>query len=161
VELKWLAIGVMVVALFTIPLGFPGAWVMVGMLAIGLFTREVGSLALVTALALATIAEVIEFFVVKRLTAKYGGSRAAFWGALVGGFAGVFIGLPIPLIGSIVAGFAGSFAGAALVTLWQTKQFDLAHRVGWGVVIGRTISAAVKTAAGVIIVVIGAAAFLT
>ena len=43
------------------------------------------------------LAEVLEFFVLKRMGDKYGGSRGAFWGAVLGGFAGVVVGTPIDL----------------------------------------------------------------
>ena len=73
---------------------------------------------------------------------------------------GVVVGIPVPIIGSIIAGFVGSFAGAALVTWLEARDMGQAGRVGWGVLMGRMWAAAVKTAAGVVILVAGGAALL-
>jgi uncharacterized protein YqgC (DUF456 family) len=111
-------------------------------------------------LALAFVAELLEFLIVQKLNLRYGGSRLAFWGAIFGGIAGVVIGMPIPIIGSIIAGFLGSFAGAMGATYYETRKFDAARRVGWGVLLGRMWAAATKVAAGIVIFVLGSAALL-
>ncbi|HEX6560188.1 MAG TPA: DUF456 domain-containing protein [Longimicrobiales bacterium] len=158
--MNWLLILIMFGALFTIPLGLPGLWIMIGAIATGALMREIGAVIVIVTLAIALVAEAIEFFIVKRLTAQYGGTRKAFWGAIVGGIVGVFVGVPIPVVGSIVAGTIGSFLGAALVTFAETRELRKAHRVGWGAVIGRALSAVTKVAAGLVILVLGAAALL-
>lgn len=151
---------VMILALLSIPLGLPGLWVMVGILAIAAIVGEVGFWMLAISIIIATIGELIEYVIVGKMTERYGGSRTAFWGALGGGFAGIIIGLPVPIIGSVIAGMLGAFVGAALVTFAETKELRSAHRVGWGVVLGRAFSAVAKTAAGVAIFVLGTAALL-
>jgi uncharacterized protein YqgC (DUF456 family) len=151
---------VMVIALFLTPLGVPGLWIMVGVLAVGAALGEVGVLILMVCLALAFAAELLEFMIVGKLNLRYGGSRLAFWGAIAGGIAGVMIGLPVPILGSLVAGFLGSFAGAVAATLYETRKMDAAARVGWGVLLGRMWSAAVKVAVGMVVLVLGAAALL-
>ena len=108
----------------------------------------------------AIAAEAVEYLLVQRHNLRYGGSGRAFWGAIAGGIVGVMVGLPVPVVGSLIAGFLGTFAGAALVTFMETRKLDSASRVGWGVLLGRMWAAAVKTAAGVAILVMGAAAFL-
>lgn len=155
-----IAIAIMVVALFLTPLGLPGNWIMIAVLAAGAWYGVVGALVLIACVLVAAAAEVIEFLLVKRLSLKYGGSRRAFWGAIGGGIIGVVVGAPVPVVGSIIAGFVGSFAGAAAVTLHETRSTDAAKRVGWGVLLGRMWAAAAKTAAGVAILVLGAASFL-
>jgi hypothetical protein len=154
------AIVVMTGALFTTPLGAPGNWIMVAVLAAGAWFGLVGWLVLGSAVLIAGAAEVVEFMLVRRLSLQYGGSRRAFWGSIAGGIVGVLVGAPVPVVGSIVAGFLGSFIGAALVTLSERRSLEHARRVGWGVLLGRMWAAAVKTAAGVVILVLGAAAFL-
>jgi hypothetical protein len=151
---------VMIGALLLIPLGIPGTWIMVGVLVIGTVQGQVGVAVLLASLALAFVAEAMEFFIVKRLNLRYGGSRLAFWGAIIGGFIGVVIGLPVPVIGSLIAGFIGSVIGAALATLYETRQLDKTLRVSWGVLLGRMWSAVAKVGAGVVILVLGAAALL-
>lgn len=158
--MTWLLIVVLILALFSIPLGLPGLWIMIGVVAVGALLREIGLGIIILTTTIAVAAELIEFFVVRRLTDQYGGSRKAFWGAIVGGTIGVIVGVPIPVIGSIVAGMIGSFLGAAFVTFTETKELRAAHRVGWGAVVGRALSAMVKTAAGLAILVLAAAALI-
>lgn len=153
-----IGIVVMVIAVFLTPLGLPGNWIMIGVLAIGSFYGTVGVGVLLAALALAFIGEGIEFLIVKRYNLRYGGSRRAFWGAIAGGMIGVVVGVPIPIIGSIIAAFVGTFIGAAVATLTEARTLGESARVGWGVLIGRAWSAAAKTAAGFVILVMGVAA---
>jgi hypothetical protein len=158
--LALLGIAIMGGSLFLTPLGLPGNWIMVGVLAAGAILGEVGAGVLIATLLVAVSAELVEFLIVQRLNLRYGGSKNAFWGAIGGGIIGVVAGLPVPIVGSIIAGFIGSFAGAALVTYLESKTADHALRVGWGILIGRALAAAAKTAAGVVILVLGAAALL-
>ena len=158
--MTFIGVALLVIALFLIPLGLPGLWVMIGVLAVGAITGVVGVTVLAVCFVLAVVAELLEFVFVKRLSEKYGGSRKAFWGALIGGILGVMVGLPIPVIGSMIAGFAGSFVGAGIVAYYETRQLGSAGRVGWGVLLGRIISAVAKTGVGVVILVLGAAALL-
>jgi uncharacterized protein YqgC (DUF456 family) len=158
--MAWIGIIVLVIGWMMIPLGLPGLWVMIGVTAVGAITGVVGLWALLLCVAIAIIAELIEFVLVGRITKRYGGSRKAFWGALAGGFIGILIGIPIPILGSIIAGIVGTFVGAALVTYAETKQMGSAQRVGWGAVLGRMLTAAAKTAAGLAILAIAAAALL-
>lgn len=158
--LAMIGIAVMAAALLLTPLGVPGLWIMVVVLAVGAWTGAVGWLIVVIAAVLAGLAEAVEYLIVERMNVRYGGSRMAFWGAIVGGIAGVIVGMPIPVIGPVMAGFAGSFAGAALATLYETRHAGVAARVGWGTLLGRMWAAAAKVAAGLIILVLGAAALL-
>jgi uncharacterized protein YqgC (DUF456 family) len=153
-------VAVMVVSLFLTPLGLPGNWIMIGVLAVGAITGRIGAAPLIGLLLVAIAADVVEFFIVKRLNTRYGGSNRAFWGAIAGGVIGVVVGMPVPVLGSILAGLAGTFAGAVAVTLLERRTATAAARVGWGVLIGRAFSAAAKTAAGVVILVLGSAALI-
>jgi uncharacterized protein len=155
-----LGILIMAVALFLTPLGVPGLWIMVAVLGVGTWLGAVGVTILVLCVVLAAAAEVVEYLIIDRLNVRYGGSRLAFWGAIIGGVAGVLIGMPVPVIGSIIAGFLGSFAGAAVATLYETRKVESAARVGWGTLMGRMWAAAAKVAAGMIIFVLGSAALL-
>jgi uncharacterized protein len=158
--LALLGVLVMVGALALIPLGVPGTWIMVGVLAIGALAGRVGALVLIAAIVLAGIAELVEFVASARVNRRYGGSRGAFWGAAFGGILGVIIGVPVPVIGSVIAGFIGAFLGAAAVTFHEVKDYDRAWQVGRGALVGRVVSAAVKTGIGIVILVLGAAALL-
>lgn len=155
-----LAIAVMVVGLLLVPLGLPGTWLMVVVLGVAAFYQKVGLFVLFFSAALALVAELAEYFVTKRMTTRYGGSRKAFWGALLGGMVGIFVGIPVPVVGSMLTGLLGSMAGAVLVTYLETRHLPSAGRVGWGVLLGRGLSIGVKVAAGVVILVLGAASLL-
>jgi hypothetical protein len=157
-----LAVVIMVVALLLIPLGIPGLWVMIGVLTLAVAGGEVSPWILLLLIVVAVLAELAEWAIVARTSARWGGSRKAFWGAIAGGVAGILLGLPVPLpiLGPLLAGLLGTFAGAAAVTLWETRTMRSAGRVGCGAVLGRAFAAAVKTAAGVVILVTGAAALI-
>lgn len=157
-----LAIVGLIVALVVIPLGLPGLWIMIGILAAATWANEVSPWILMLLVVVALLAELAEWAIVARTSARWGGSRKAFWGAIAGGLLGILVGLPIPLpiLGPLAAGLLGTFAGAAAVTLWETRALRSAGRVGCGAVLGRAFAAATKTAAGVVILVAGVAALL-
>jgi uncharacterized protein YqgC (DUF456 family) len=157
-----LAIVGMIVALVVIPLGLPGLWIMIGILAVATFVDEVSPIILVLLVVVALLAELAEWAIVARTSARWGGSRKAFWGAIAGGLVGILVGLPVPLpiLGPLVAGLLGTFVGAAAVTLWETRALRSAGRVGCGAVLGRAFAAATKTAAGIVILVTGVAALI-
>ncbi len=136
-----------------IPLGLPGLWIMVAtllFLAIGGLSSY--GLALTAAVAVLFV-EGAEWVILKRMGAAYGGSKKAFWGAVFGGMAGVFVGMPVPLIGPIVAAFLGTFVGALAVTWWETRSLAHSMRVGWGVLLARAAAVALKVGTGVAILI--------
>jgi len=129
--------------LLLVILGLPGLWVMVlGVIGYGWLTAfrtiGVGTIGMVAGLAL--LGEIVEWWLGFGVARRYGGSRRAGWGALVGGLAGAGVGVPIPVIGSVIGAFAGSFAGGALL--------------------GRAAAAAAKVALGLAIAVVGVFAAL-
>jgi uncharacterized protein YqgC (DUF456 family) len=71
----------------------------------------------------------VDFLAAAVGTKRYGGSRAASFGAAVGTLAGIFF---FPPLGIIV----GPFVGAALAELIKGKEIDQALRVGFGTIIG-------------------------
>ena len=100
-------IGVLVLAacgiggLLLIPFGLPGLWVMVlGFLLFGWLTQfrseSVATIAIVLSLAFA--GELIESWLGFRFARRYGGSRRAGWGALVGGVVGAVVGDRLHLV---------------------------------------------------------------
>src|SRR5215216_454937 len=95
---------VLLLSLFLIPLGLPGTWIMIGA-AIGydalMAGDPVGWFTIGATMVLAAIAEVFEFTLSTRYTRKYGGSRRAGWGAIIGGIVGAIVGVPVPIIGSV------------------------------------------------------------
>ena len=145
-----------IAGLLLLPFGLPGLWVMVlGVLAYGWLTdfRTITTGLIIAVVGLAVAGEVLEAWLGFRFAQRYGGSRRAGWGALVGGLAGAVIGVPVPLIGSVIGGFVGAFAGAALFEYSVARHSGAAARAAWGAVLGRAIAAAGKMALGVVIAV--------
>ncbi len=114
-------------------------------------TLTVGLVAL--AIGLALLGEAFEAWIGFRFAERYGGSRRAGWGALVGGLIGTVVGVPVPIVGSVIGGFVGAFAGAALAEYTRARHSGTAARAGGGAVLGRAAAAATKIAVGVVMTV--------
>ena len=111
-------------------------------------------------LSLAFAGELIESWLGFRFARRYGGSRRAGWGALVGGVVGAVVGVPVPVVGSVIGAFVGSFGGAALFEYAYSRRADVAVGAGWGAVVGRAAAAAAKIALGLVIGVFSLVAVL-
>lgn len=143
--------------LLLVPFGLPGLWVMVlAILGYGWLTefRSVGVWTIVLVLGLALAGEVFETWLGFRFARRYGGSRRAGWGALVGGLIGAVVGVPVPVIGSVIGGFMGAFIGAALFEYTRARRAGAAAQAGWGALLGRAAAAAAKMALGIVIAVV-------
>ena len=140
---------IMLASIFVVPLGLPGTFFMVvAAIAFDAFlSTGIGWVAIGVALALALFAEVLEWTLSARFARKYGGSRRAGWGAIIGGFLGAFAGIPVPVVGSMIGAFAGAFLGA-LVAEWTQPHSDAssATRVATGALIGKAAATAMKLA---------------
>ncbi len=145
-------------ALLLVPLGLPGLWIMILVLLGTTFAGVVSWPTWMALTGLALLAEGVEFAVVGWMGKRYGGSTRAFWGAVAGGLLGALAGSPVPLIGTLIAGIVGTFVGAGAVTLWETRSLETASRVGWGTAVARTLAVGVKTAVGIVVLVVGGAA---
>jgi len=151
----------MLVCLVLIPIGLPGLWMIIvivlGLVLAGQVSWTFG----IVAAAVAGLAELGELLVLRQFGRRFGGSRKAFWGAVMGGMAGLFVGLPIPLVGSLVTAFLGTFVGAGLVTFLETRSIERSTRVGWGLVLARTAAVTLKIATAVgVIAAVGVALLL-
>jgi hypothetical protein len=139
-------------ALLLIPLGLPGLWAMVGAAIVyelavphgGVGVTTVGGVA-----GLALLAELLELFLAARFTKRYGGSRRAGWGAVIGGFVGVVVGVPVPIVGPVIGGLLGSFVGALIAEYQATGRHGAAARVALGALLARVAAAAMRVAIGV------------
>lgn len=146
-----------VAGLVLVPFGLPGLWVMaLGVIGYGWLTGfhsvGVGIIALVVGLAF--LGEIVDWWLGFRFAMKYGGSRRAGWGALIGGIVGAIVGVPVPVIGSVVGAFVGSFAGAALFEYTREQHAGVAVRAGWGAMLGRAAAAGAKIALGLVVAVV-------
>ena len=155
--LTWLMVACFLVGLALVALGLPGLWVMVlAVIANGALTdfQRIGLATIVTVVVLAVIGEVIEAWLGFGMARRYGGSKRAGWGALLGGVVGAFVGVPVPVIGSVIGAFVGSFAGAVIFEYTKSAAAGVAVRAGWGALLGRAAATAAKTAVGVVIAVV-------
>src|SRR5881628_1370378 len=101
--------------LLMIPFGLPGTLILFAAALCYYLLVPGGAIGLGTVVAmglLMVLAEGLEWVLTSRFTRRYGGSRRAGWGAIIGGMVGAFMGVPIPVIGSIVGAFVGAFVGA-------------------------------------------------
>ena len=101
-------------------LNLPGLWLMVGAAAVYEWLTNfhyASYKTLIGLLLLAAVAEVMEFTSAGKAAKRAGGSRRAFWGAIVGGIVGgiVFSGLiPILIVGTVFGICLGTFLGALI-----------------------------------------------
>ena len=141
--------------LILIPFGLPGLWlILLGMLGYGWLTefRSISATTLVIAIGLALAGELVEAWAGFRFARRYGGSRRAGWGALIGGLVGALVGVPLPVIGSVIGGFVGAFIGAAAFEYSAARHSEGAVRAGWGAVLGRAVAVGVKMGVGIVLV---------
>lgn len=146
-----LLVVVLIVGILLVPLSLPGLWVMAAALLIYRMAVPGGAVGLPLVfgtVAAAVVGEVQDLALAGRYARKYGGSRRAGWGALIGSFVGLIVGVPVPVVGSVVGAFAGAFGGALLAELTRRTEVRAATRVATGALIGRVVAAAVKVGIG-------------
>lgn len=142
---------VIILSLILIVLGLPGLWIMVAtavvynMIVPG---DPIGWVSLIAVAVLALIAELLEFTMTGRYARKYGGSRRAGWGAILGGMIGAVVGFPVPIVGPVIGAFVGSFVGALTAELTGGASAGDATRVAKGALIGRVVSTMLKIGIG-------------
>lgn len=137
-----------------VPLGFPGTWLMVvGGVAYNYLTGTdaIGWVAIVGCTIIALVGEIGEYALTARYTERYGGSRRAGWGAVLGGMVGAIMGVPVPLVGSVIGAFVGSFVGALVFEYTRHADHTAATRVATGALIGRVVATALKVALACVI----------
>jgi uncharacterized protein YqgC (DUF456 family) len=146
---------VLLVSIFMIPLGLPGTWVMIAA-GVGyslLVPNSIGVFALIATTALAVVGEIFEFTLAGKYARKFGGSRRASWGAIIGGTVGAIVGVPVPIVGPIIGAFAGAFLGALVFEFSRGTGAQTATKVATGALIGRVVASALKVAIGFAIAV--------
>lgn len=143
---------VIVMSLVLIVFGLPGLWLMIASAVcyrILLPDNPISWFTIVSITVLAIVAEVFEFTLTGKYARKYGGSRRAGWGAIIGGLIGMMVGIPIPIIGSVIGAFAGSFAGAFIAEMSGGRSSTAgATRVATGALVGRVVATAMKVGIG-------------
>ena len=142
---------VLLLSLILIALGLPGLWVMIATAVVYNIVvggSPIGWFTLIAVGVLAVIAEIIEWTLSGKFARKYGGTRRAAWGAVIGGTLGAILGFPLPIVGPLIGAFAGSFIGALVGELSAGGTRREATRVAWGALLGRVAATAIKMAIG-------------
>lgn len=142
---------VLIVSLALIALGLPGLWVMIAAAVVYNLTDPSGPISWITIVGigiLGIVAEIIEFTLSGKYARKFGGSRRAGWGAMIGGMVGAFLGFPVPIIGPLIGAFVGSFVGALAGELSVGSGAAASTRAATGALVGRALATAMKMAVG-------------
>ena len=103
--------------------------------------RYIGVWTLLILAGMAALTYVVEFAASILGVKKFGGSRRAMAGAVLGGIVGIFLGIPGILL--------GPFVGAVLGELSLQRSLDQASRAGFGTVVGLAFGVAGKLAIGI------------
>jgi uncharacterized protein YqgC (DUF456 family) len=142
--------------LIAVVLGLPGTWLI--LITSALYSWLTGFSVityqmLLGLLVLAVAAEVLEFWSGLWGARRYGGSRKAMLGTLIGGLAGAIILTPMLFgFGAVVGALFGAFTGGFVVTYLEQRKMSNAMRVGWGGLLGRVFAMVFKGAAVVTII---------
>jgi uncharacterized protein YqgC (DUF456 family) len=142
---------VILVSLILIVLGLPGLWIMVASaVTYNLIVPgdPIGWVTLVIVGILALVAELLDISLTGRYARRYGGSRRAGWGAIIGSIVGAMVGVPVPIIGPVIGAFIGSFIGALIAEFTGGSSAGDATRVAKGALIGRVVSTVLKIGIG-------------
>ncbi len=142
---------VIVLSLILIVLGMPGLWIMVASaVTYNLVVKgdPIGWFTLVAVAVLALAAELLDFTMTGRYARKYGGSRRAGWGAIIGSIIGAMVRFPVPIVGPVIGAFVGSFLGALVAELTGGSSAGASTRVATGALIGRVVSTVLKIGIG-------------
>jgi uncharacterized protein YqgC (DUF456 family) len=103
--------------------------------------RYIGVWTLLILAGMAGLTYVVEFAASILGVKKFGGSRRAMAGAVLGGVVGLFLGIPGILL--------GPFVGAVIGELSLQRSLDQASRAGFGTIVGLAIGVAGKLAIGI------------
>jgi uncharacterized protein YqgC (DUF456 family) len=123
---------------------------------------------LIALAVLAGLGELIELVAGAAGATKAGGSKRgaalALLGSLSGGVLGLFVGLPIPVVGQIAAAliFAslGAMGGAMLGEHWKGREFEEGLKIGQAAFWGRLFGTLGKFACGAVMLVVVLAAMI-
>ncbi len=146
-------------------LSLSGTWIVLVATAVAAWFNGAefpGVATLVFFLVLCIGVEVLEAFAASWGVQKRGGSKAAGWAALGGGFLGMLLGsfIPIPIIGNLLGMVAGSCGGAFWVEHARMKRIEHAAHVATGAVLARLGVILLKISATLAMIFILAVGFI-
>jgi len=141
--------------------GLPGNWVNIGLMGLWRWFHPdmpAGLWFFMLLLALAGVAELIEFWSQVVGARRYGGTRGGAWGAFLGGIAGSILMAPLFLgVGVLFGAVAGAFLGCLALEVLAGRGLAESLRASKGALWGRVFGLVAKFGAGAYILVTGAA----
>jgi uncharacterized protein YqgC (DUF456 family) len=139
--------------LIAVVFGLPGTWLILAASIIYAWATDFAAITMqlvLGLLVLAALAELVDYTAGVWGTRRYGGSKMAMVGTLIGGLLGAIAFAPILLgLGSVVGAFLGAFCGAFGVTYLEQRKMGEAVRVGWGAFLGKVFATVFKGAVAV------------
>ena len=132
---------VLIGGLIAVVFGLPGTWIILS--ASILYAWVTGFTAitvklLIVLFVIAAVAELTELGASVWGARRYGGTKKAMLGTLLGGLVGAIALSPLMFgLGSILGAFLGAFIGAFCLTYLEERKMGDAARVGWGAFLGR------------------------
>ena len=154
--------------------GLPGNWLIVIAAAVYAWllppdaSTAIGWPAVAILLVLAILGEVVEFIAGALGVTRAGGSRRgavlAIVASTIGGILGIFVGVPIPIVGSLVGavvfGGLGALVGAVVGETWQGRDLETSLEIGKGAFVGRLLGTVAKMVVCSLLVVVAIAAII-
>jgi len=129
----------LVFSVITIPFNLPGNVIIVILkfLHSWLWVGKIDWKIIIILAVIATISELLEFFVTVKSTEKFGGSRNSMIASIIGSIVGAFVGSGfILLIGTLLGAMIGAYIGSFLVDYYENKNLETAMRTGLGAFTG-------------------------
>ncbi len=156
-----LLILILLAGLFINILGLPGLWLMIAAAGIYAWVTAGAFMSwgtLIALLVLALLAELAEFVAGAAGSKAAGGSKRGMAGAIVGGLVGGILGtpIPIPIVGTIVGACLGAFVGAFIVERSIGRDTNESLQIGFGAAKGRFWGILIKSAFGVVMLIVAA-----
>jgi uncharacterized protein len=146
--------------------GLPGNWLILAIVVLYWMLRPLGAVASLNTIAVASIAalaalgELLEVLMGSAGVANAGGGRRsaiyAILGSVIGGCAGLIVGVPLPVFGPIAGslffGSLGAMAGAMLSERSSGKSWPRALQIGQAAFLGRALGTPAKMAVGLVMI---------
>jgi len=148
----------LLLGLFSIIFGLPGAVIIaVVVLAYAAVTgfTVIGWKLLLVIVALAVLAETLEFIIGMHVASQFGLSMKGFWASLIGSMIGAAALTPFFLgFGAIAGIFLGGMAGLLMMEMVHRKRLKAAFRASLGMVLGRVAGICVKGCLAFVMVIL-------
>lgn len=139
---------VLFLGIFLTVLGLPGTVLIVfDVMAYALATgfAQIGFKVILILVAMAIVAELLDFLLGMASAVRFGSSRGGMWAALIGSLAGAIILTPFFLgLGTLIGIFLGGGVAVFAAEMLQRRKLKPSFRAGLGAMLGRMAGVAVK-----------------